>query len=101
MADERNAKQKDNGRAHSHGTGNGTVAMLESAAWLQLDLADYLRMPRPMSIVDKRGREALRKRISRQLKQQEYAGDPLRVVATIRRFMVGTEPVTADAIPAK
>lgn len=99
MADERNAKQKDNGRAH--GTGNGTVAMLESTAWLQLDLADYLRMPRPMSIVDKRGREALRKRISRQLKQQEYAGDPLRVVATIRRFMVGTEPVTTDAIPAK
>ena len=75
----------------STASGDSTVAMIESAAWLQLDLADYLRMPRPMSIIDKQERESLRKRISRQLKQQENSGDPLHIAATIRHLMEGTE----------
>lgn len=66
---------------------SGMADIIESAAWLQLDVADFLRMPNPTTLSDKRGREALRRRISRQLDKQERAGDPLEIAAIIARLM--------------
>jgi len=60
------------------------VEMIESAGWLQLDIADYLRLPDSRTPGDRRGRDALRRRIVKQLQHHERAGDPLKIVAKLR-----------------
>ncbi len=68
-------------------TDKAVADVIESNAWLQLDVADYLRMSRPMTPVDKRGRDVLRRKITKQLKRQEQHGDPLEVVDKVQQLM--------------
>ena len=65
------------------------VDVIESAAWLLLDVGDYLRGPALQNPVEKAVRSALRTKIVRQLRQQEQAGDPLDVVTNIRDMLAG------------
>ena len=67
---------------------NTVADLIESNAWLQLDVADYIRMSRSMTPVDKRGRDVLRRKITKQLKHREQHGDPLEVVDKVRQLMV-------------
>lgn len=60
------------------------VEMIESAGWLQLDVADYLRLPNSRTPGDRRGRDALRRRITKQLRHHERDGDPLEIVSKLR-----------------
>ena len=60
------------------------VEIIESAGWMQLDIADYLRLPDSRTPGDRRGRDALRRRIVKQLQNHERAGDPLKIVNKLR-----------------
>ena len=61
---------------------------IESAAWLLLDVAEYLREPPAINPVDKRMRSTLASKIMRQLTQEERNGDLLGITATIRDLMM-------------
>ena len=59
----------------------------ELAAWLLLDVADYLRQPQTTSVTEKAMQAGLRRRINKQLTRQKQAGDPLDIVETVRAMV--------------
>jgi len=61
---------------------------METAAWLILDVVEYMRQETTTRL-DQNFRVGLRKKISRQLRQQEGKGDPMKIVNKISRLMDG------------
>ena len=66
---------------------SSVIDAVEAAAWLQLDVADYLRLPKTAATNDRMGRDVLRRKITRQLANQEAVGDPLKIVSRLRKLM--------------
>ena len=60
---------------------------IESAAWMLLDVAEYLGQPPAINPVDKRMRSVLVRKIMRQLAKEERNGDLLGLVANIRKLI--------------
>ncbi|MAE65498.1 MAG: hypothetical protein CMJ18_14605 [Phycisphaeraceae bacterium] len=60
---------------------------MESAAWLLLDLADFMRQSKSSSVSEKAIQARLRTRINEQIRNQESTGDPLDLVETVRRLL--------------
>ncbi len=60
---------------------------VESAAWLLLDLADFMRQSKSSSVSEKAIQARLRTRINEQIRNQESTGDPLDLVETVRRLL--------------
>ena len=71
------------------------IDRIESAAWMLLDVADYLRQRPHARPGDRPAHTALRVKIMRQLRQQEKAGDPLGIVAQAEQLLKGAEKQTA------
>lgn len=71
------------------------IDRIESAAWMLLDVADYLRQQPKARPSDKPVCNALRVKIMRQLRQQEKAGDPLGIVAQAEQLLKGEAKLPA------
>ncbi|MBH06448.1 MAG: hypothetical protein CMJ20_09020 [Phycisphaeraceae bacterium] len=63
---------------------------IESAGWLLLDVAEFLGQGPSLSTAEKSIHNALRTKISRQLRQQEREGDPLQLVSHVRDMLAAT-----------
>ena len=79
----------DNGHVTGFETlsGEQLAELIESAAWLQLDVADYLRLSQSDNQVERQGRDVLKRKVIRQLRQHEQEGDPLEIVTKIRPLL--------------
>ena len=60
---------------------------IELAAYLLLDVADYLRQPQTTSVTVNAMQAGLRKLINKQVTRQKQAGDPLDIVETVRTMV--------------